>query len=60
MKECGFETLGISETRWKGTGSITLQSVEKVVCVENDEATGRSSHHDECEGKGSLDRMDAD
>ena len=26
----------ISETRWKGTGSVTLQSAEKVVYVGND------------------------
>ena len=26
----------ISETRWKGTGSVTLQSGEKVVYVGND------------------------
>ena len=31
MKEYGVEVLGISETRWKATGSVTLQSVEKVV-----------------------------
>jgi len=37
MKEYGFKVLGISETRWKGTGSVTLRSVEKVVYVENDE-----------------------
>ena len=24
MKEYGIEVLGISETRWKGTGSVTL------------------------------------
>ena len=29
--------LGISETRWKGIGSVTLQSGEKVVYVGNDE-----------------------
>ena len=37
MKEYGIEVLGISETRWKGTGSVTLQSGEKVVYVGNDE-----------------------
>ena len=37
MKEYGFEVLGISETRRKGTGLVTLQSGEKVVYVENDE-----------------------
>ena len=37
MKEYGIKVLGISETRWKGTGSVTLQSGEKVVYVGNDE-----------------------
>ena len=37
MKEYGIEVLGISETRWKGTGSVTLQSGEKVLYVGNDE-----------------------
>ena len=37
VKEYGIEVLEISETRWKGTGSVTLQSGEKVVYVENDE-----------------------
>jgi len=37
MKEYGIEVLGISETKWKGTGSVTLQSGEKVVYVGNDE-----------------------
>ena len=37
MKEYEIKVLGIGETRWKGTGSVTLQSVEKVVYVENDE-----------------------
>ena len=37
MKEYGIEVLGISETRWKGTGTVTLQSGEKVVYVGNDE-----------------------
>ena len=37
MKEYGIEVLGISETRWKGTGSVTLQSGEKVVYIGNDE-----------------------
>ena len=31
MKEYGFQVQTISETRWKGTGSVTLQSGEKVV-----------------------------
>ena len=26
MKEYGIEVLGISETRWKGMGSVTLHS----------------------------------
>ena len=37
MKAYGIEVLGISETRWKGIGSVTLQSGEKVVYVGNDE-----------------------
>ena len=37
MKEYGIEVLGISEARWKGMGSVTLQSGEKVVYVGNDE-----------------------
>ena len=37
MKAYGIEMLGISETRWKGMGSVTLQSGEKVVYVGNDE-----------------------
>ena len=36
MKEYGIEVLGISETRWKGTGSVVRQSGEKVVYVGND------------------------
>ena len=36
MKEYGFRVLGISEPRWIGTGSVTLQSGEKVVYLEND------------------------
>ena len=37
INEYGIEVLGIGETRWKGTGSVTLQSGEKVVCIGNDE-----------------------
>ena len=37
MKEYGIEVLEISEARWKGTGSVTLQSGEKVVYIGNDE-----------------------
>ena len=37
MKEYGIEVLGISEARWKGMGSVTLQSGEKVVYIGNDE-----------------------
>ena len=37
MKEYGIEVLAISEAKWKGTGSVTLQSGEKVVYVGNDE-----------------------
>ena len=29
--------LGIGETTWKGTESVTLQSGEKAVCIGNDE-----------------------
>ena len=36
MKEYGFQVLGRSETRWRGTESVTLQSGEKVVYLEND------------------------
>ena len=61
MPEYGIEVLGVSETRWKGMGSTTLQSGVKVVYVGDEEVqTWRSSHHDKCEGKESLDRMDAD
>ena len=35
--EYGTEVLGISETRWKGMGSTTLQSGAKVVYVGDDE-----------------------
>ena len=37
MKEYRIEVIGISETRWKGTRSVTLQGGEKVVYVGNDE-----------------------
>ena len=37
MKEYGIEVLAISEAKWKGTGSVTLQSGEKVVYIGNDE-----------------------
>ena len=37
MNEDGIEVLGISETRWKGTGSVTLQTGEKVVYIGNNE-----------------------
>ena len=37
MKEYRIEVIGISESRWKGTRSVTLQSGEKVVYVGNDE-----------------------
>ena len=37
MKEYGIEVLAISEAKWKGMGSVTLQSGEKVVYVGNDE-----------------------
>ena len=33
MNEDGIEVLRISETRWKGMGSVTLQSGEEVVYV---------------------------
>ena len=37
MKEFGIEVPGIrlSEIRWKGVASVTLQSGEKVVCDES-------------------------
>ena len=35
MKEYAIEVLGISETRWKGMGSVGLQSGEQVVYVKN-------------------------
>ena len=38
MKGYWIKVVGISETTWKGTGSVTLQSGEKVVYVGNDEA----------------------
>ena len=38
MKGYWIKVVGTSETRWKGTGSVTLQSGEKVVYVGNDEA----------------------
>ena len=38
MKGYWIKVVGISETRWKGTVSVTLQSGEKVVYVGNDEA----------------------
>ena len=37
MAEYGTEVLGINETRWKGTGSTTLQSGVKVVYMGDDE-----------------------
>ena len=37
MKEYAIEVLEISQARWKGMGSVTLQSGEKVVYVRNDE-----------------------
>ena len=37
MAEYGIEMLGISETRWKGMGSTTLQSGVKVVYVGDEE-----------------------
>ena len=33
----GIEVLGIGGARWKGTGSVILQSGEKVVYVGDDE-----------------------
>ena len=33
MVGCGIEVLGISETRWKGMGSRTLQGSERVAYV---------------------------
>ena len=37
MKEYNIEVLRISETSWKGAGSVTLQSGEKLVYRRNDE-----------------------
>ena len=37
MKEYGIEVLGVSETRWKGTGSVTLRSGVKVEYLGNDD-----------------------
>ena len=37
MKEYKIKVLGISETRWKGAASVTLQSGEKVVYGRSDE-----------------------
>ena len=37
MKIYGIEVQGISETKWKGSGSVTLRSGEKVVYVGTDE-----------------------
>ena len=37
MAEYGIEVLGITETRWKGMGSTTLQSGVKVVYVGDEE-----------------------
>ena len=34
MAAYGIEILGLSETRWRGMGSVTLGSGEKVVYVE--------------------------
>ena len=60
MKEYGFQVLGISETKWKGAGSVTLQSGEKVVYLENDNIKrGKVAIMKECEGKGSLDGINA-
>ena len=33
MKEYGIEVLGISETRWKGTGSSNTARVERRWCM---------------------------
>ena len=37
MAEYGIEVLGISETRWKGMGSTTLQSSVKVMYIGDEE-----------------------
>lgn len=37
MAEYGIDVLAISQTRWKGMGSATLQSGETVVYVGDDE-----------------------
>ena len=54
MKEYGIEVLGISETRWNGTGSVTLQSGEKVVYVENEEQQGEVTITMIARAKGAL------
>ncbi|CAH3164706.1 unnamed protein product [Pocillopora meandrina] len=43
MVGCGIEVLGISETRWKGMGSRTLQGSERVAYV-GDEGEARQNH----------------
>ena len=60
MKEYKIEVLGISETRWKGAGSVTLQSGEKVVYGRNDEMQeGRVAIRMSERAKGDLTEFDA-
>ena len=55
MKGYWIKVVGISETTWKGTGSVTLQSGEKVVYVGNDEAQqGGAVIMKSARGKGAL------
>ena len=61
MAGYGIEVLGIRETRWEGMGLSTLQGGEKVAYVGDEEVQqgGVVTHYNECEGKESLNGMDA-
>ena len=54
MKGYWIKVVGISETRWKGTGSVTLQSGEKVVYVGNEEQQGGVAIMKSARAKGAL------
>ena len=55
MKEYKIKVLGMSETRWKGAESVTLQSGEKVVYGRNDEMQqGRVAIRMSKKAKGAL------
>ena len=58
MKIYGIEVQGISETKWKGSGSVTLRSGEKVVYVGTDEVQQGRVAMMSARIKGSLDEMD--